>query len=158
AGHDAIVTSAGVSVGDEDHIRAAVEALGGLDFQGVALKPGRPMTAGHVAGVPFFGLPGNPVAMMVNFLMLVRPGLLSLAGAHPVSPRRLPVAAGFRALSRPGRREFLRVTLETRDGKSVAMPFGPGGSGILSSLAGCDGLVELDEATVEVTPGSSVSF
>lgn len=158
AGHDAVLTSAGVSVGDEDHVRAAVLSLGALDFQGVAIKPGRPMTAGHVSGVPFFGLPGNPVAMMVNFLLLVRPGLLSLAGAKVEPPRRIPVVAAFSAIGGPGRREFLRVKLGSSEGKSIAMPCGRGGSAILSSLAACDGLVELDETTSEIIPGATVSF
>jgi molybdopterin molybdotransferase len=157
-GHDAIVTSAGVSVGDEDHIRAAIETLGGLDFQGVALKPGSPMTAGHVGGVPFFGLPGNPVAMMVNFLMLVRPGLLSLAGAAVEPPRRMPIQAGFAAVSKPGRREFLRAKLVVQDGGAVVTPCARGGSGILSSLVECDGLIELEESVSAVAPGMTVPF
>jgi molybdopterin molybdotransferase len=158
AGHDAIVTSAGVSVGDEDHIRAAVESLGSLDFQGVALKPGSPMTAGHIGGVPFFGLPGNPVAMMVNFLMLVRPGLLSLAGALVGPPRRVPVQAGFAAASKPGRREFLRAKLAVEDGVAVVTPCARGGSGILSSLVECDGLIELEESLSTVTAGMTLPF
>jgi molybdopterin molybdotransferase len=156
--HDAVVTSAGVSVGDEDHIRAAVQALGSLDFEGVAIKPGTPMTAGHIAGVPFFGLPGNPVAMMVNFLMLVRPGLLALAGANPDRPVRVPVAAGFSGRSKPGRREYLRATLRTETQKPVAVPCARGGSGILTSMVECDGLIELDEATVTVAEGDTVPF
>ncbi len=158
ASHDAIVTSAGVSVGDEDHIRAAVESVGGLDFQGVALKPGSPMTAGHFGGAPFFGLSGNPVAMMVNFLMLVRPGLLSLAGALVEGPRRMPVQAGFAAASKPGRREFLRAKLAVADGAAVVTPCAKGGSGILSSLVECDGLIELEESISTVTAGMTLPF
>lgn len=157
-GHDAIVSSAGVSVGDEDHIRAAVLTLGSLDFEGVAIKPGSPMTAGHVAGVPFFGLPGNPVAMMVNFLMLARPGLLSLAGARSEPPKRIPVTAGFSAPSRTGRREYLRATLRAEDEKLVAVPCSRGGSGILTSMIACDGLIELEEAVAEVAEGATVPF
>jgi molybdopterin molybdotransferase len=158
ASHDAIVTSAGVSVGDEDHIRGAVESLGELDFQGVALKPGSPMTAGHVGGVPFFGLPGNPVAMMVNFLMLARPGLLSLAGAKVGPPRRQLAQAGFAAASKPGRREFLRGVIAVENGTAVVRPCARGGSGILSSLVACDGLIELEESVSQVTAGMTVPF
>jgi molybdopterin molybdotransferase len=157
-GHDAIVSSAGVSVGDEDHIRAAVLGLGGLDFEGVAIKPGSPMTAGHVAGVPFFGLPGNPVAMMVNFLMLAQPGLLALAGARREPPKRIPATAGFSTRSRPGRREYLRATLRTEGEKLVAVPCSRGGSGVLTSMLECDGLIELEEAVTEVAEGATVPF
>jgi molybdopterin molybdotransferase len=156
--HDAVVSSAGVSVGDEDHIRAAVLSLGGLDFEGVAIKPGRPMTAGHIAGVPFFGLPGNPVAMMVNFLMLARPGLLALAGATQELPMRIPVAAGFSGRSKPGRREYLRATLGTMAQKLAAVPCSRGGSGMLTSMIECDGLIELDEAIATVAEGDIVPF
>ncbi len=157
-GHDAIVTSAGVSVGDEDHVRAVVQSLGGLDFQGVALKPGSPMTAGHVSGVPFFGLPGNPVAMMVNFAMLVRPGILSLAGEQTDAPRRIPVQAAFSGVSKVGRREFLRAKLDVKDGALVVTPCARGGSGILSSLVECDGLIELEESVSTVTAGMTLRF
>ncbi|MET0895845.1 MAG: gephyrin-like molybdotransferase Glp [Acidimicrobiia bacterium] len=157
-GHDAIVSSAGVSVGDEDHVRAAVLGLGALDFEGVAIKPGSPMTAGHVAGIPFFGLPGNPVAMMVTFLMLARPGLLALAGARGEPPQRIPVAAGFSARSRPGRREYLRAVLRAEDDKLVAVPCSRGGSGVLTSMIECDGLIELEEAVAEVVEGAPVPF
>ena len=116
------------------------------------------MTAGHIGGVPFFGLPGNPVAMMVNFLMLVRPGLLSLAGALAGPPRRMPIQAGFAAASKPGRREFLRAKLAVQDGVTVATPCVRGGSGILSSLVECDGLIELEDSSSTVTAGMTVSF
>jgi molybdopterin molybdotransferase len=116
------------------------------------------MAAGHVCGMPFFGLPGNPVAMMVNFLLLVRPGLLSLAGAKAGPPRRLPVRSGFTAASKPGRREFLRGMLTVENGAAVVKPCARGGSGILSSLVECDGLIELEEAVSRVETGMTVPF
>jgi molybdopterin molybdotransferase len=116
------------------------------------------MMAGHVGDVPFFGLPGNPVAMMVNFLMLVRSGLLSLAGAKVEPPRRLPVKSGFTAASKIGRREFLRGILSVENGAVVVRPFARGGAGILSSLLECDGLIELEEGVSQVVAGMTVPF
>jgi molybdopterin molybdotransferase len=158
ATHDAIVTSAGVSVGDEDHLRGAIESLGSLDFWSVAIKPGKPFAFGHVGGVPFFGLPGNPVAMMITFLILARPGLLRLMGAAAPPPTRFPVEAGFTLKRRPGRREFLRCAVKEGPNNLVASRFGHGGSGILSSMGGSDGLVEIAEAVTEIALGSRLTF
>jgi molybdopterin molybdotransferase len=158
ATHDAIVTSAGVSVGDEDHLRGAIESLGSLDFWSVAIKPGKPFAFGHVGGVPFFGLPGNPVAMMITFLILARPGLLRLMGAAAPPPTRFTVEAGFTLKRRPGRREFLRCAVNEGLNNLVASRFGHGGSGILSSMGGSDGLVEIAEAVTEIALGSRLTF
>jgi molybdopterin molybdotransferase len=156
--HDAVISTAGVSVGDEDHVCAAVETLGRLDFSGVAIKPGRPVAFGQVGGAPFFGLPGNPVAMLIGFLMIARPGLLQLAGAEAREPLRIPVVADFALRKRPGRREFLRGALRlTKDGLSVGIT-GHGGSSILSSVCGGDGLVELAEEATDVARGAIVPF
>jgi molybdopterin molybdotransferase len=156
--HDVIVSSAGVSVGDEDHMRAAVKALGDLDFWSVAIKPGRPVTAGHVAGVPFFGLPGNPVAMLVTFLTLARPGLLRLAGETPRPPRRFPVVADFALRKKAGRLEYLRGSLHDRDGALCVSRYRTGGSGILSSVTESEGLIEISEDIEEVAPGMALPF
>lgn len=157
---DAIVTSGGVSVGDEDHVKAALEAAGGrLHHWRLAIKPGKPVALGQVGGVPLLGLPGNPVAAMVTFLLVARPLLLHLAGAEPLPPRRFPVAAGFAHAKKPGRREFLRATLETGpSGALVARRHGRDGAGTLSSLAGAEGLVELPEDSVGVAPGDPVAY
>ena len=95
AGHDLIVTSGGVSTGDEDHVRAAIERLGRLDFWRLAIKPGRPVALGQVRGVPLIGLPGNPVAAALTFAILARPLILRLAGAVVAPPLTFPVQAGF---------------------------------------------------------------
>jgi len=159
AGCDAVLTSGGVSTGDEDHVRAAVEAEGRLDFWRVAIRPGRPLAFGRVRGVPFLGLPGNPVAVMVTFLMIARPLFLALAGAVPVPPRSFPVAAGFATRKRPGRREWLRATIRrTPDGGAVAERFPREGSGILTSMTASDGLIELPEALEHVAEGDLVEF
>jgi molybdopterin molybdotransferase len=156
--HDAIITTAGVSVGDEDHVRLAVEAQGAIDFAGVAIKPGKPIAFGHVAGVPWFGLPGNPVAMLVGFLMLARPGLLRLAGGEGAEPRRLPVIADFALSKRAGRREFVRCSLHPTADAILARNFPRCGSAILSALAASEGLVEIGEDLTQVDPGAVVPF
>ncbi|MGF6230343.1 molybdopterin molybdotransferase [Inquilinus ginsengisoli] len=157
---DAIVTSGGVSVGDEDHVKAALEAAGGrLHHWRLAIKPGKPVALGQIGGVPLLGLPGNPVAAMVTFLLVARPLLLHLAGAEPVPLRRFPVAAGFAHDKKPGRREFLRAVLETGpSGALVAHRHGREGAGMLSSLAGAEGLVELPEDVTAVAPGDPVAY
>jgi molybdopterin molybdotransferase len=157
-GHDAVICSAGMSVGDEDHVKAAVVGLGGLDFWSVAIKPGRPVAVGHIADTPFFGLPGNPVAMVVTFAMIVRPALLRLAGATPREPRRFPVTADFTMRHGPGKREFLRCTLHDDGGRLLARRFARNGAGILSSITGSEGLLELAETIVEIAPGMTFPF
>jgi molybdopterin molybdotransferase len=157
---DAIVTSGGVSVGDEDHVKAALEAAGGrLHHWRLAIKPGKPVALGQIGDVPLLGLPGNPVAAMITFLLVARPLLLHLAGAEPVPLRRFPVAAGFAHDKKPGRREFLRAVLETGPaGGLVAHRHGRDGAGMLSSLAGAEGLVELPEDATAVAPGDPVAY
>jgi molybdopterin molybdotransferase len=157
-GHDLIVTSGGVSTGDEDHVRAAIEKLGRLDFWRLAIKPGRPVALGQVRGVPLIGLPGNPVAAALTFAILARPLILRLAGATPAPPLTFPVQAGFEHRKKPGRREYLRAGLE-RDGDAlVARKFRRDGAGILSSIVQSDGFVILDESTSDIAPGLPVDF
>ncbi len=161
--HDAIVTSGGVSVGEEDHVRAAVETLGRLHVWRLAIKPGRPIALGQVAEggrqIPFVGLPGNPVAAMVTFLRIVRPMLLRLMGAHDMPPRLYRVRAQFGHRKKKDRREFLRVRLVSEsDGTLSAVNFPREGAGILSSLVEADGLVELPESLTRLEPGSMVDF
>jgi len=157
--HDAVICSAGMSVGDEDHVKAAVRSMGALDFWSVAIKPGRPIAVGRIGAVPFFGLPGNPVAMIVTFQMIVRPALLGLAGAQLVHPRRFPVTADFQLHRRPGKREFLRCSLHAGEGYSLlARRFERGGSGVLSSVADSEGLLEVPEDIAEIVPGMTLPF
>jgi molybdopterin molybdotransferase len=156
---DTIVSSAGMSVGEEDHLAAAVGELGALHFWKVAIKPGRPVAFGQVAGTPFIGLPGNPAAMMVTFLRMARPALLRMAGATDVRPRFYPVQAGFSHAKKARRREYLRVSLSrTDDGALVAHKYPRSGAGILSSLVESDGLVELPAEMTQLTPGTVVSY
>ena len=156
---DLVVTSGGVSVGDADHVKAAVAACGSLDLWRVAIKPGKPIAMGSVAGTPFIGLPGNPVAVFVGFLFVARPLLARLAGAIPEQPAAWPVIAGFSHRKKAGRREFLRVTIEPRDDGAVAASKHPGeGAGSLASLSQSDGLVVLAEDTEQVEEGDFLSF
>src|SRR5271163_881704 len=155
AEHDLIVTSGGVSTGEEDHVKGAIERLGALHFWRLAIKPGRPVALGQV---PLIGLPGNPVAVVVTFAVLARPLILKLAGAAASAPRLFPVRAGFAYRKKPGRREYLRASLE-RDGKDlVAVKYARDGAGILSSITQSDGLVILDEETSDLAPGMTVEF
>jgi molybdopterin molybdotransferase len=156
---DAIVTSGGMSTGDEDHIRAAVESLGAIHFWRLAIRPGRPVALGQVKGVPFVGLPGNPVAMMVTFLRFARPVLLRLNGATELAPHLFRVRASFEIKKKLGRREWVRARLAIADdGVTVAVRFPRDGAGILTSLVEADGLVELPEELTSLPAGAMVDF
>ena len=159
ADHDLLVTSGGVSAGEEDHVRDAVERLGQIHFWRLAIKPGRPIALGQVGDVAFLGLPGNPVAAMVTFMVIGRPLVLLLAGATDVESTRFPVEAGFDYKKKKGRREWARVTLETNGkGVPVAMKHHSSGAGILTSMVEADGLVELPEDWESLKKGATVDF
>ncbi len=156
---DLVLTSGGVSVGEADHVRDVVQACGTLDLWRVAIKPGKPIAIGSVAGTPFVGLPGNPVAVFVGCAFLVRPLLARLAGEAYAPPRAWPVRLGFAHARKPGRREFLRVSLEQgADGAIVALRHPGEGAGSLASLAQSDGLVVLAEEIAEVGAGDAAPF
>lgn len=156
---DAIISTAGMSVGEEDHLAATLRAHGALHFWKVAIKPGRPIAFGQIDGTPFIGLPGNPAAMMVTFLCMARPALLKLSGANRLRPRLYPVRAGFTHSKKARRREYVRVHLEDgENGIPVARKYPRSGAGVLSSLVGSDGLVELPEEMTQLSEGTMVSF
>jgi molybdopterin molybdotransferase len=158
-GHDLILTSGGVSVGEEDHVRQVVETLGHLHLWRLAVKPGRPIALGQVGRVPFVGLPGNPVAVVVTFLNIVRPMILRLMGGTDLTPHHFRVAAAFDYKKKKDRREWVRARLES-DGKGgwQAVKFPREGAGILSSLVESDGLVELPEGLTCLEAGTLVDF
>jgi molybdopterin molybdotransferase len=163
--HDLIITSGGVSTGEADHVRTAVERVGRLVFWRVAIKPGRPVAMGAVpAGPPghaaaFAGLPGNPAAVYVTFVRVVWPLLLRLAGAAPRRLVALPVRATFAYRKRKGRREYVRATLRhAADGTVEAVKFPRDGAGVITSLTETDGLVELGEEATQIAPGAIVGF
>ncbi|MCO5089391.1 gephyrin-like molybdotransferase Glp [Bosea sp. (in: a-proteobacteria)] len=155
---DLVLTSGGVSVGEADHVRDAVLASGRLDLWQVAIKPGKPIALGSVAGTPFLGLPGNPVAVFVGFAFLARPLLARMAGEAYLPPPARPVRLGFAHGKKPGRREFLRVSLEPSGDGWVARRHPGEGAGSLASLAQSDGLIVLAEDVVAVEAGDEAPF
>ncbi|MFZ4480664.1 MAG: gephyrin-like molybdotransferase Glp [Rhodoferax sp.] len=139
AEHDLILTSGGVSVGEEDHIKPAVQSLGSLDLWQIAIKPGKPFAYGRVQGAHFIGLPGNPVSSFVTFLLLVRPFLLTLQGASQIAAPTLAMPAHFTWARPDRRREFLRARRNAAGGLDL---FGNQSSGVLTSAVWADGLVD----------------
>ena len=139
AGHDVILTSGGVSVGEEDHIKPAVQSLGSLDLWQIAIKPGKPFAHGRVGAAHFIGLPGNPVASYVTFLLLVRPFLLRLQGAGDVAHHSVAMRADFDWPRADKRQEFLRVRRNAQGGLDL---FANQSSGVLTSTVWGDGLVD----------------
>jgi molybdopterin molybdotransferase len=163
--HDLVVTSGGVSTGEADHVRTAVERIGSLVFWRVAIKPGRPVAMGVLpgrtsgSGAIFVGLPGNPAAVFVTFACVVRPLLFRLAGASPQAPIPLPVRAAFSYHKKLGRREYVRVALRrAADGVVEAVKHPQEGAGVITSLTETDGLAELPEGVTAVAQGSTIGF
>ena len=174
ARNDLVISTGGVSVGDEDHVRAAVEAVGRLEFWRLPVKPGKSIAMGSIGrgsigsgtigradtvDVPFVGLPGNPVAAMVTFWLIARPLTLQLMGAADLDVPRFPVVAGFSHTRRRGRREFLRCrVVPSPDGIARAELHPTSGSGLVRSLAWADGLVEILEEDGDITAGDVVRY
>jgi molybdopterin molybdotransferase len=157
--HDLVLTTGGISTGEADHVRPAVEQIGRLVFWRVAIKPGRPVAMGVIRGAAFVGLPGNPVAAFVTFARVVRPLVLRLAGALPEVTVMLPVRAGFSYRKKKGRREYVRVTLRPMaDGGVEAIKYAQEGAGVITSLTETDGLAELAEDVTDVRPGAMIGY
>ena len=152
--HDLILTSGGVSVGEEDHIKPAVQSLGRLDVWQIAIKPGKPFAYGRVDGAHFMGLPGNPVSSFVTFLLLVRPFLLKLQGATVTAPESVAIRADFTWARADKRREFLRVRRNAAGGLDL---FDNQSSGVLTSAVWADGLVDNPPGQT-IAPGDMVQF
>lgn len=156
---DLVVTSGGVSTGEEDHVKAGLESIGNLVLWRMAIKPGRPVAMGVVKGAALIGLPGNPVASFVTFVHVVRPTIAALAGEAWRRPVALPVRAAFSYRKKKGRREYVRARLRRGgDGQLEAVKFPREGAGLLSSLVETDGLVELGEDVTQVAAGDVVGF
>ena len=164
ATHDLIVTSGGVSTGEADYVRNAVERVGNLVFWLVAIKPGRPVALGVIRGesghsAAFVGLPGNPVAVFVTFVRVVKVLLRQLSGALPQKLVPLPVRAGFAYKKKKDRREYVRVALRrAADGEIEAVKHPQDGAGILTSLTETDGLLEFPEDVTRIEPGARIGF
>jgi molybdopterin molybdotransferase len=168
--HDLVITSGGVSTGEADHVRSAVERIGKLAFWRVDIKPGRPVAMGVIRAAPtkqraahtgaaFVGLPGNPVAVFVTFVRVVKPLLLRLSGARPQVLIAIPVRAAFAYKKKKDRREYVRVALRRgADGEVEAVKHPQDGAGILTSLTETDGLLEFPENVTTIEPGARVGF
>ena len=158
--HDLVLTSGGVSTGEADHVKSAVEKIGRLVFWRVAIKPGRPVAMGVIGGgTAFVGLPGNPVAAFVTFARVVRPLLLRLAGALPEPLTPMPVRLTFPYKKKTGRREYVRVALRPgADGAIEVVKHPQDGAGVITSLTETDGLAELAEDATTLEPGATVGF
>ena len=154
ADNDVILTSGGVSVGEEDHIKPAVQSLGTLDLWQIAIKPGKPFAHGRIGTAHFIGLPGNPVSSFVTFLLLVRPFLLKLQGATALAPAAMAMRADFSLPKADKRREFLRARRNAEGGLDL---FGNQSSGVLTSAHWADGLIDLP-AGQTIAEGDVVRF
>ena len=153
-GHDLILTSGGVSVGEEDHIKPAVQSLGTMDLWQIAIKPGKPFAYGRIGDAHFMGLPGNPVASFVTFLVLVRPFLLRLQGVNRVAMKAIAAQANFTWARPDKRREFLRARRNDQGGLEL---FSNQSSGVLTSAVWGDGLID-NPPGCAIAPGDTVRF
>lgn len=167
ANADCIISTGGVSVGDEDHIKAAVLQLGELNFWRIAIKPGKPLAFGsinilpnnktknsHLQDTPFIGLPGNPASVFITFLLFARPFLLARQQQTPHSPREIPLTANFSWKENPLRQEYLRAKINTEGNIDI---FPNQSSGVLSSTSWAEGLVVVPPKTA-ITIGDSIAF
>lgn len=152
---DLILTSGGVSTGDEDHVRSAIEAVGSLSFWRMGIKPGRPVAMGQVGQAYVVGLPGNPVASYVGYLALVRPLFYALLGIAAKPLASWPVTSGFAYKKKQGRREYVRVQVGP---DQVAQKFHKEGAGMLSGLAWASGLVMLEEDRTHIDLGDTLTY
>jgi len=152
---DAIVTTGGASAGDEDHVSRILRERGHITTWRIAMKPGRPLALGLWRGTPVFGLPGNPVAAMVCWLIFARPALWLMAGAGWREPQGFTLPAAFTKDKKPGRREYLRARVSA-DGHAEV--FHSEGSGLVGGLTWSDGLVELPDAAMKIEPGTPVRY
>jgi molybdopterin molybdotransferase len=155
---DVVITSGGVSVGEADFVKGMMEKLGEVVFWKIAMKPGRPLAYGKIGGAHFFGLPGNPVSVMVTFYQFVRDALMKLMGTDPVEPVPTFQAACTAKLKKvPGRTEFQRGVLQRgADGALTVRPTGEQGSGILKSMSDANCFIILGDRTGNVEPGTMV--
>ncbi len=157
--NDLVLTSGGVSTGEADFVKTAVEKIGKLVFWRVGIKPGRPVAMGVINGAAFAGLPGNPVAVFVTFARVVRPLLFRLAGAKKEELVPLPVRVSFPYKKKQGRREYVRVSLRrATDGVMEAVKFPQDGAGVITSLTDTDGLLEFYEDETMIEAGSNAGF
>ncbi len=154
---DIIISSGGVSVGEEDHVKAVVEDLGKLDLWRIRIKPGKPLAFGSILGKAFIGLPGNPVSSFVTFCLFARPFILKSQGLTKTEAKSFPVAADFEQSKPDNRREYKRVSLITKDDQLMARPYDSQDSATLLSTSDSDGLLCVPEG-VTFKHGEILSF
>jgi len=154
---DVVITTGGVSVGDEDHIKPAVDSIGHLDMWKVKMKPGKPIAFGEVAGKPFIGLPGNPVSAFATFNLFARPFLLAMQGQHHCMIEPIWLKAGFDWTKVGFRRDFVRARLENREQETRVTLYPNQGSGVLTSTVWADGLAVIPEDTM-IAKGDLVAY
>ncbi len=152
---DCVITSGGVSVGEEDHVKQQVEHLGRLDLWKLAIKPGKPLAFGRIGDTPFVGLPGNPTSVFVTFCLIARPFLLKLQGAVEADPTRIQAQARFNTRKPGGRQEYLRVRLNDTPNGLEAVAFPNQSSGVLSSVSASDALAVIPPGAI-VAEGETV--
>jgi molybdopterin molybdotransferase len=152
---DIVVTSGGVSVGAHDLVKDVLGEIGAIDFWQVAMQPGRPLAIGRIGSAHFFGLPGNPVASMLAFMLFVRPAIYKLAGRRRLFPEMAEATAVETISKKKGRREFKRGVVHWKNGRWEARTTGPQGSGILSSMAAGNCLIVLEEERGDVAVGET---
>lgn len=154
---DVVITSGGVSVGEADYIKPTLRAMGSINFWKIAMKPGRPLTYGQLGKAHFFGLPGNPVAVMVTFLQFVKPALQRLSDVDAIKPLRLNAVCQNNIRKRPGRTEYQRgVYNQLDDGSLIVELTGRQGSGILSSMSEANCLIVLNDDQSGINKGDNV--
>ena len=154
---DVVISTGGVSVGEEDHIKPAIEQLGSLGMWKVKMKPGKPIAYGNIQGTPFIGLPGNPVSVFATFKLFARPYLLKMQGATEIKAKPIWLEADFDWLKSGFRREFARARLVNKNQTSVVQIYPNQGSGVLTSTVWADAFVVIPEDT-KIHKGDKVAF
>ena len=156
---DLIITTGGMSVGEEDYVRKVVEKNGSLNFWNISIKPGRPVALGNIFKKPFIGLPGNPVSVMITFLKIALPTINKLSGFLSPKENNFIVATDFNFKKKSGRKEFLRVKVSKNSNGEIKIKHYPNtGSGVFTSMVETDGLVELPEKLTYLKKGAKVKF
>jgi len=154
---DVLITSGGVSVGEADYVKEILESVGTVNFWKVAMKPGRPLAFGKISDTIFFGLPGNPVSVMVTFYQFVQPALRYLMGAREIAPATFKAICKSRLKKRPGRVEYQRGILgKDEAGQVIVHKTGAQGSGILRSMAQANCFIILPMESGSIEPGTWV--
>ena len=156
---DLIITTGGMSVGEEDYVRKVVEKNGSLNFWNIAIKPGRPVALGTIFKKPFIGLPGNPVSVMITFLKIALPAINNLSGFLPPKEKNFIVLTNFNFKKKSGRKEFLRVKIsKSSNNQTKIMNYPNTGSGVFTSMVETDGLIELPEKLTYLKKGTKIKF